>query len=332
MLHLETCLNNNVLSKYFNNQEIEMLLSYNKIISFASGETILKQGKKAEGIYIIIDGRVIVTARMLGESIANIEALGPGSFFGEISFIEDIPCATTVTANKPTQCLLITEVYLKLISVYFPETKYKLLNAMVQQVCERIKHIHDKITAFITKSEMITRSFFGEMIHSLTKPARISFDKSGIDINQLKDFSLLKSLNKDEIDELFKDVSLIKANKNWTLIHAGDQSASCYVVIQGAVQSSIVYDNKHAKLSVIGPGTLIASTSCIDSNDIFTITFSTCEQALLLKISKKTLDGFKNSKSQLWYKLFELICKSLIALEKSVDKLDIRLQIEIYNR
>ena len=74
-------LQNSALGKYLNDQELKMLLTYSNIVSFSAGETILQQGKKSTGIYIVIEGVVIATAKILGEGTTNLETFGPCSFF-----------------------------------------------------------------------------------------------------------------------------------------------------------------------------------------------------------------------------------------------------------
>lgn len=320
------------LANYLDQQELAMLSMYSTIINFATDEIILKQGKRAEGIYIIIEGTVTVTAKILGESITQLGVLGAGNFLGEISFIGDVPCATSVTANKNVQCLFLTRIYIEVLAVYFPQTKYKLFNAISIQVCERLRTMHEKIINAISNSTMVAKSLFSEMINSLAKTTEITFEEGNIEITQLGNLPLFNQFTKEERDDLFKHSVLVKAPKNCTLIHKNDKDVVCYIVMYGAVQSSILYENKVAKLSVIGPSTLFASVTCVDKNSSFTITFVTCEPAILLKISETELAYFQHKRPTLWYKLFDHICRSLVVLEKSVDKLDIRLNVEIYNR
>jgi CRP-like cAMP-binding protein len=317
-------LQSGLLSEYLKPQEIEMLQTYSQFVFFNNGDIILQQGKKSDGIYVILNGSVIATAKMLGEGTTNLETLGPCNFLGEISFIEKVPCATSIVAVSKVECLYITETFFELLTTYFPETKYKLLTAICKQVSSRLKKMHDKIILFISSSNMSERSFFSEVIQSLTKPTEVPLTEAN--------YPALLSFKKEEIDELLKHTILLKASKNCTLIHKSDKNPLCYIVVQGAVQSTIMHDNKVAKLSVIGPATLFANIACVDKNSPFTITFTTCEQAVLLKLTESDLIFFQKERPSLWYKIFDLICLSIIALEKSVDKLDIRLNIETYNR
>ncbi|MCC5015881.1 MULTISPECIES: cyclic nucleotide-binding domain-containing protein [unclassified Legionella] len=319
------------LANYLDRQELEVLLNNGQIHSFSTGDVILQQGKKEEGIYIIISGNVVVSARSMGQGMTNIEVLKPGNFLNEISFIEKGASPTSYVASNNVQCLFINSVHFEMLSLYFSETKYKILYAITKQICSRLKAMHGKVTTLITQSEIPGLSFLGRVVDSLNQPKQVASINESM-LERLQKKSLFKSFSKDELHELFQHTVLLEAAKNCKLIHVGEKNASCYIVIQGAVQSSIMQDNKLAKLSVIGPGALFASIACIDNDSSFTITFVTCEQAILLKISESELDAIRNNNPRLWYKLFDLICISLVALEKSINKLDVRLHIETYNR
>ncbi len=320
------------LSRHLSAKELEMMISHNPVMFFQPGETILHQGKYATGIYLIISGTVLVTAKMLGEGITQLETLDHGNFIGEASFIEHIPCPTSMTAQNEVECLFLTKTYIEFLTAYYPEIKYHLYRAISAQVCARIKQVHDKIIKFMSESNMLSRPFFGDIIHSLTKPQEIHQEDISISSQEIHDMYLFQGFSSNEVTELLKHTILLKAGKNCTLIHKGEKNASNYIVIQGAVQTSIVQDNKIAKLSIIGPATLFTSISCEDLALSYTITFTTREETILLKLSDTGLDYIEKNLPTIWYKLYNLICRSLVALEKSVDKLDIRLNVETYNR
>lgn len=328
---LYRCLHDD-LSKYLSREELEMMISHNRIMPFNEGQVILDQGKFSQGIYLIINGIVNVTAKLLGEGTTNLETLVHGNFMGEASFIEKIPCPTSMIASNDVECLFLSKTYIEFLTAYYPQTKFHLYKAISAQVCSRIKQVNDKIVKVISASEMTPKPLFGEIIQSLTKPVEIKREEATHIIDHLQQLPLFQAFQKDEISELLKHTILMKAPKNCTLIKKGDPNVSSYIVIQGAVQSSIVHENKTAKLSVIGPGTLFTSITCEDTDLSYTITFTTCEESILVKFSDTELSSIQQNLPTVWYKLYDLICRSLVALEKSVDKLDIRLNIETYNR
>lgn len=323
----ETHLGNDLSS-----QEIERMLCHCKILSFSPGEMIFQQGKCIEGFYLLMEGKVDIYTRTLGKGVKKIEVLEAGDFLGEVCFIEKDRSPTAAVSKSRVQCLHLSPLYIEWLAAYSPETKYKILRKISVQVCRRLKQVHDRAADFIAHSDMLSLSLFGRIVHSVTYPKAVSLSEEQISCDHLRKKQLFHSFTREEMDDLFACMNFLQAPKNCILIHEGDKNASCFIVVRGAVQSSIMQDNKMAKLSVIGPETLFASIACVDAQSAFTITFLTCESALLLKIPEQKLVLLQKSKPQLWYKLYDLICESIVALGRSMSKLDVRLHIERYNR
>ncbi|WP_298626769.1 Crp/Fnr family transcriptional regulator [uncultured Legionella sp.] len=323
---------NRALGKYLGPNEINLLLKYSQPVLFNSGEVLLQQGVRIDGIYLILQGTVLVNAIIMGQGTKRLESLFPGQFVGAISFMEKGPCFTSFLATDNVLCLLIPNSYFQRLAYDSPDTKYKLFQELARQICLRLKTSHDIVTSFISESKMTSLSFFDRVIHSLNQPSKMVFEDSGVNKDYLYNNPLFKAFTTEELEELFHHFVMLDASKNCKLISEGEKNASCYLVLYGAIQSCIIQDGKLAKLSVIGPGTLLASIGCIDRSSSFNITYITCEQTMLFKLPVAALQLIKEEKPELWYKLYELICGSVTALKKSIDKLNIRLHTELYNR
>jgi CRP/FNR family cyclic AMP-dependent transcriptional regulator len=116
--------------------------------AYPPGGVIVRQGDTSMSFYVVLSGRVRVVRHAAGVGGAGDGALdiveeGPGSFFGEMGVIDDLPRAATVMAVEPTECALLAKwdfqrelsadpgIALSLISV---------LNA-------RIRTLEDRLTA-----------------------------------------------------------------------------------------------------------------------------------------------------------------------------------------
>jgi CRP/FNR family transcriptional regulator, cyclic AMP receptor protein len=111
--------------------------------TYQAGAVIVRQGDTSMSFYVVLSGRVRVVRHSPGEDGIDIVEEGPGSFFGEMGVIDDLPRAATVMAMEPTECGLLAKwdfqrelsadpgIALSLISV---------LNA-------RIRTLEDRLTA-----------------------------------------------------------------------------------------------------------------------------------------------------------------------------------------
>lgn len=320
------------LCHYLNYDELDLLTTQSKFISFEPGEIITTQGEKSEGIYIILEGSASVTARILGEGVAHLTTLKHGNFIGAVSLIEDGLRATSIVAKTKVICMLITKNYFDTLALFFPETKYKFTLAIAEDVYSRIQYTYQKITDIMSTSHMTTRSIFSEVIKSFNKPELIKSEDVHFDLNQLKTAAFFENFTDEEIKYFVEQGELIMASAGCHLIHEGEQNTPNYFILSGAVQANITKDNKVAKVGVLGPLTFFCSLTTLDNNASAIINYTTCERVLLLKISHEKYELLKNENLRLWYKVFDGVCKSYVVLERSIEKLAIRLDIELYNR
>lgn len=87
-----------------NDRQLRHLTRDSKGHAFSEGETVVKQGDKGLGFYLLLDGRVEV--RRKGRRLAT---LGPGEFFGEMALFDDQPRSADVIALQPTRCLVLAK-------------------------------------------------------------------------------------------------------------------------------------------------------------------------------------------------------------------------------
>ena len=180
-------------------------------------------------------------------------------------------------------------------------------------------------------SKIAQKSAFGEIIQSFANPKLTTFKETGITPEVLKKLHYFKSFSFDEINDFLKYTNLIQAPNKCKMIVEGEENSPFYFVIRGAIQSNITEDNKVAKLAVLGPASLFGNNSFIDNTSSL-ISYISCERCILLKIPASELDLLQKNNINLWHKTYDIICKSFILLEKSAEKLYIRLNIELYNR
>lgn len=77
--------------------------------AYPAGAVIVRQGDTSMSFYIVLSGRVRVVRHSAGDDGIDINEEGPGSFFGEMGVIDDLPRAATVMALEPTECGLLAK-------------------------------------------------------------------------------------------------------------------------------------------------------------------------------------------------------------------------------
>ena len=72
--------------------------------AFPADATVVRQGEKGIGLYLVLDGTMEV--RRNGRRLAS---LGPGEFFGEMALFDDAARTADVIAVSPGRCLVLSK-------------------------------------------------------------------------------------------------------------------------------------------------------------------------------------------------------------------------------
>jgi CRP-like cAMP-binding protein len=70
---------------------------------YREGDTIVKQGEKGIGFYLILSGQARVE-----KSGKEVAALGPGQYFGEMALLDQQPRTADVRAAGAVRCLVLS--------------------------------------------------------------------------------------------------------------------------------------------------------------------------------------------------------------------------------
>ncbi len=105
--------------------------------SFPEGATIVKQGEKGIGFYLLLDGRVEV--RRKGRRLAT---LGPGHFFGEMALFAEEARSADVVATQPTRCLVLSRWEFWGVAMEEP----RMLRGMLQEIAHRLSDTNRALT------------------------------------------------------------------------------------------------------------------------------------------------------------------------------------------
>ncbi len=77
-------------------EERAKLVAGARLLRFAVGETVVREGEPGASMFLIARGRVMVSARGAGDESQGVASLEPGSAFGEISLLTGEPRLATV--------------------------------------------------------------------------------------------------------------------------------------------------------------------------------------------------------------------------------------------
>ncbi|KQK18735.1 potassium channel KOR1 [Brachypodium distachyon] len=201
---------------------------------FLPEEVILEQGRAVDQLYFVCQGKLEgVGINEHGEE-ENIIMLEPGSSFGEIAILCNIPQPCTVRVCELCRLLrLDKESFTKILEIYFVDGR-KLLSNLTESddYGQRVKQIESDITFHIGKQELElnlrvnTAAFYGDL-HQLNGLIRAGADPKNTDYDGRSPLHLAASKGHEDIVQFLvhegADINLTDKFGNTPLLEAVKQ-------------------------------------------------------------------------------------------------------------
>jgi CRP-like cAMP-binding protein len=108
-----------------NKKELGLVAKAADMIRVPAGADIVKEGEIGHEFYLISSGSASV--RRNGRKVVD---LGPGSYFGEMALLDRGPRTATVTAEEPTELIVLGQREFMAILDQVPPLAHKLLVTM----------------------------------------------------------------------------------------------------------------------------------------------------------------------------------------------------------
>lgn len=109
--------------------ELEAVAHSSEEEVFGEGQRILREGLTGSGLYVVLEGEVVVKKGDL-----ELARLGRGEFFGEISVLLDTTPMADVVAASQVRCLLVPAPEVEAFLLERPHVLYRMLRAEARRL------------------------------------------------------------------------------------------------------------------------------------------------------------------------------------------------------
>jgi CRP/FNR family cyclic AMP-dependent transcriptional regulator len=118
--------------------ELEALHGFGIDLEVPSGTTLIDQGKDQDRLYIVIDGRLVVSRSNAGQSVDLAELRG-GEMFGEMSVFDPGAASATVKSSAGSKLWFIDRREFDRFVHANPAAGSKILRAVAKELSARIR-------------------------------------------------------------------------------------------------------------------------------------------------------------------------------------------------
>ena len=121
------------------------LLSVCQVRTFRDKEVVFRDGEVGDGLYGVVSGSVEVK-----RGGKPIQVFGPGTHFGELSLVEEMPRLASGVAHGPTEVIILQKRTFDALLRVWPQTSAKLLRNLVLILSRRLRKTNDELVVLKT--------------------------------------------------------------------------------------------------------------------------------------------------------------------------------------
>jgi CRP-like cAMP-binding protein len=103
---------------------------------FKAGETIVQQGKRTHGVYLLVKGSASVQIPLKG-----MLGIGPGEACGEISFLDELPATANVVAKEEVWAYYLDRQTLQSMFELFPHLGSRFYQSLAAILSRRLREL-----------------------------------------------------------------------------------------------------------------------------------------------------------------------------------------------
>src|SRR5208337_1130554 len=208
--------------------------------AFDQGHIIFRQGDRADGMHLVENGRVQISARLPGGGEMTLSTLGTGEVFGEFALIDGRERSATAKALEPSRVLFFSCRSFEALRSELRPAALKTMRQITSKLFRRLQLLDRSIDANAIASTIDPPPpwVFGPS-ETIGKPiAAVSINRAALRV-----LPFFRSLADDEIEELLSALPAWDVPRGQFLIREGTPGTSSFLIVRGAIQLALEKGN-----------------------------------------------------------------------------------------
>jgi CRP-like cAMP-binding protein len=131
-----------------NSLQLEKIAAITTERIYEVGQKVFAEGQAGSEFFIILEGRVRISKHVPGVGEEALAILDPGTYFGEMALVDDVPRSADAIAHARCKVRVIKRDELDGLMFTDKDIAYTLLWTFVRTLAVRLRETNDKIKAF----------------------------------------------------------------------------------------------------------------------------------------------------------------------------------------
>jgi CRP-like cAMP-binding protein len=119
--------------------EIGELLKVCTTHTFEADDCVVREKEVSRDLFVILEGRISIGKTLYAGDERELGVLGPGEFFGEMSFLDDSPRSASACCTEKTSLLRIDKSSFDKLAARKPRIAYKIMMKIALTLGDRLR-------------------------------------------------------------------------------------------------------------------------------------------------------------------------------------------------
>jgi CRP-like cAMP-binding protein len=253
--------------------ELEALARVTRVVEAPQGDDLWREGDEADGLYVIVSGRVTVDTRLPAEREVEIATLGPGGVLGEIPLLGGGRRWATVRVLEDSRLLFLGRLEFGALLSGASQGALIVRRRLVALVCDRLRQRHEALAEWLGGEPPVQAE------PSATPPRR--GDATPPREAYLLRLPFFRKLDRTSAVDVVRRGVMVDLPVSSVVAAEGALANGCWITLNGAVEELIRRGDRVIRVSLAGPGHAFGYLGLIDGRPA-TVAAATRERSRLL--------------------------------------------------
>lgn len=278
-------------TELFNDIPEDLLVGVGRLMTpleFDAGEALFSQGDPGHSLLVVESGSLESFMAAPGGRTIKLFDLGPGEVLGELALLGEGGRTATVVATEPTVCWELERSAFEVLRNDGRGATTELVRRIGMQAVERLRSLYSRVAPMIDD----------EPPQSESAPMTEHLERESVDY--LASLLFFEHFSKAEIAESTAPLRCFYARRDTVVVRAGESPDALYLVLRGAVETSLRGAKSSRRIRLAGPGRVVGHRRVIaDSPYAAFVESRARENSILMEIPLERFDAMMVGNSRL---------------------------------
>jgi CRP-like cAMP-binding protein len=290
--------------------ELEDLVRLMQPIERPAGAPLWRQGQTADGLHVIVEGKIAISLRQPGGAEVRVAALGPRDVLGEVPLLDGGTRSANARMESAARLLFLSRADFEALTLRRHPTALTVRRRILLLVCQRLRSAYGELAATLGEE-------LGGGPRS-SPPASRELTSAPPPADYLRRLAFFSGFGASELTELLDRSQVGLVPRGRVLAAEGDPAQALYVTLNGAVEEAIERARQRIPVGLAGPGLAFSYVGLIDGNPS-ALTAKARERSLVLVVPRPAFQEYFHGTNPTSYAVLGGVERDLIAALRRKD-------------